>query len=247
MPDIENVPPIGDISSDQMDRIKAELGLMEQEADASTIGSADPIHRIEPTPIKRRRGRPRKYVRDENNRPIKDQPLDENSTEEIGVLPSPPLTSRDSKDIALRLKGILVGGTAIGAVLNPAIQMTDKEAENISTPLTAYLVRTEATSQIAKRVLNEYDLTAFVIATMAYMVRVIRDIRSERESNATPNGDESQGRRILQRVPTSQRVAESAIEPIAPETIGSNENGQEGAVGVQWPIPATKHGDVTEV
>lgn len=248
MADMENVPPIQDISTDQMDRIKAELGLMEAEAE---INSAEVITdgqtgESEPIPIKRRRGRPRKYLRDQFNRPIKDKPIEGSEEEPTVPLPAAPLTTRDAKEVAIRFKGILIGATQLGAVLDPAILMTDQEAENISKPLASYMLRTEATSKMAQRVLNEYDVVAFVLAIAAYMVRVVKDMRSEREQS-TEGNTEPKPRRTLQRVPTSQRVIEPETEQIAPETTGANENGQEGATGIQWPIPATKHGDVTEV
>lgn len=239
--DIPNVPPIQDLSDLDMDKIKSELGLMEAEAESGSETDT-PI-----VPLRRRRGRPRKYPRDQFDRPIKDKPLDEGIIrEKLGTLPSPPLTGKDSREIALRLKGILIGTTGLGAVLNPAIQMTEKEAENISTPLTAYLLRTEATSQIARRVLNEYDIAAFVIATLAYMVRVIKDVRSERESNSVTE-DSGSKRETLQRVGTSQRLVEPSIEQSFGETTPEDANGQEGPINSEWASTATKLRDATEV
>jgi len=246
---IPNVPPIGGLSNDEIDRIKAELGVTAPSfGDQIITEESESIDKSSPSqPIKRGRGRPRKYLRDIEGRPIKTQSSPSKSSEEpLGTLASPPLTGRDQKEIANRLKGILMGITSLPAVgINSAIQMTEKEAENIATPLTTYLMRTEATSQMARRVLNEYDLAAFVIATLAYMVRVVKEVRSERESSAIPNDQST--RRVLQRVPTSQRITEPATESTSSDSIGENENGQEGPVNRGWPITAADIRNPTEV
>lgn len=240
--DIPNVPPVAGMSEEERDRIKRELGLIASGDDSSSESEES----FQPITPRRHRGRPRKYHYDETGKPTK-VPLEstKDDREEFGTLPSPALTTRDSKEVANRLKGILIGSTKIGAVLNPAIEMTEKEAENISTPLTAYLVRTEATSKLAHRVLDEYDLTAFVIATLAYMVRVVKDVRSERQSNGTDQS--SQSRRILQRTPTSGRVVEPEIESALPQTNGENEEGQERPISRDWASVTTESRRPSEV
>jgi len=245
-----NVPPVK-FSLEEIEAVKQELGLDgNTDLPLESSESTTPITEQQPIPIKRRRGRPRKYYRDQEGKVLRDRPISPGDTpqeEPLGTLAFPPLIGRDSKEIAKRLQGILLGATSLPAVgIHPAIQMTEKEAENIATPLTAYLMRTEATSQMAQRVLNEYDLAAFVIATLAYMVRVIREVRSERESTAG-TADESQGRRILQRTPTSQRVVEPAVESPTPETTGEDEAGQERPVNREWASIATELRNPTEV
>lgn len=238
---IDNVPDFKMPDPDELARIRADLGV-------DKVLSEEPIQ--EDRPRHRRRGRPRKYARDEFGRVLKDQPLDPNSTSEepLSVLPSPPLTGRDTKEVAKRLSGILIGATSVGAVMNPAIQMTQSEADNIATPLTAYLARTEATSRIARQVLDEYDIAAFVIASLAYIVRVVKDIQNERQSarnQAIAAGRSPSG--IQQRVGTSQRAIESEIEQIVPDSNAENEDGQERPVNSDWASIAPIHRDVTEV
>ncbi len=152
-------PTVEPISLDDAEAIKQELGLIIQD-----------IQQNEERP--RRRGRPKKEKIEE----VEEQPKEF----QVPTLPSPPLTARDQKEIAKRFKGILIGATGVASVIKPYLQMTEDEAEAIATPLTTYLIRREPTSKIARQVLDEYDLAAFVLALAAYLVRIYHDYREER-------------------------------------------------------------------
>lgn len=84
-------------------------------------------------------------------------------------------TVRDAKEVAKRLEKMALGATGVLSIIRPHIQMTDREAENISDPLAAYLVRQEQFSPRIKEFIDHYDLAAAGIAFLAYLVRVYRD------------------------------------------------------------------------
>ena len=133
----------------------------------------------------------------------------------------------------------LVNASELGAVFNPHIKMTDKEAENIAKPFTSYVMRTESTSAIARRVVNDYDIAAFVLATLAYMVRVVKEIQSERAANSEQSiGVNRSPSGIPERVGTSQRTAEPNVAEVVPQTAGENANGQEGPIDIVGPFDA---------
>lgn len=228
---IENVPSFVSLDSDALERIRADLGvenLPDQEFTESM------------PPRKRRRGRPRKYERDEYGRVLKDKPLSPEQAAQteyqepkaLDTLPASPLTTRDSKEIAARLETLLQGASEVGAaLLNPHMKMIGKEAENIAKPLTSYVVRTEATSAVARRIINDYDIAAFVMATIAYMVRVVKDVQNERAANSERQTSEQRTPRgNPQRAPTTGRAIEPETPEVVSEVNGENASGQEGTI-----------------
>lgn len=132
----------------------------------------------EQDPPRRKRGRP---PGSKNKPKPSDFAPHRSEDSDLPTLTSPPLSTRDQKEVAKRLAGILTGVTGVASVAKPYFQMTEEEAEAIATPLSTYLIRQEATSGIAKQVLEEYDVAAFAIALAAYVVRVFLDYRAERE------------------------------------------------------------------
>lgn len=169
------MPPVQTLSDEEKEAIRAQFRAaaveVTEEIAANPEGLTTPSE-----PPRRRRGRPP----GSKNKPKVDSfaPV----TDSLPTLASPPLSTRDKKEVATRLAGILSGVTGVASVAKPYFQMTDEEAEAIATPLASYLIRTEATSGIARQVLDEYDVAAFVIAAAAYLVRVYRDFDSERKS-----------------------------------------------------------------
>src|SRR5574337_222147 len=152
-----DTPIVQKRSPEELAAIRAEFGHIAQQI------SEDPqsLH-IPATPPKRGPGRPRKNP----------EPVSFDDKGRLPILETPTLTKRDSKEVAARLSGNLEGATGVLGVAKPYLAMTNDEAKAISDPLASYLIRTEATSGIARKVLDEYDLAAFVIASFAYMVRV---------------------------------------------------------------------------
>lgn len=230
---IENVPGFATLDPDILASVREDLGVDNLLEETPTESAR---------PKRRRRGRPRKWARDSEGKPIVGVPVDQESSDQerpLETLKPNPLTTRDSKEIAARLQSILQGGSELAAVFNPAFQMQGKEAENIAKPLTSYIIRQEATSAIAQRVINDYDIAAFVIATLAYMVRVIKDIQNER---ATISEQQiAEGRRTsrgLERVPTSGRAIEPETSEIVPEVSGQNGVGPEGQDNLVGPFDA---------
>lgn len=231
----DSIPKFEPLPPDELEALRAKLGITD------LVNSLpDEPEEPEAPPIKRKRGRPRKYYRDQFNRPLKDQPIEEPET--LSTLPSPIPTGRDARELSQRFQQLLIGFSQIGAALDPAILMTDKEAENISKPLTTYLVRTEATSKLAHRVLDEYDLAAFVVASLAYIVRVAKDMRNERSSI-----EQEQPKLESRRAPTSGRAVESENQQAVVDNAESNENGQEGPIDREWASTLTKLRNPTEV
>lgn len=167
-----------DMDDEEKARIREEfLGLGVTTEDIGTTPQSE-------QPVKRGRGRP-KGARNKRPSTTSFQPirLDETNDGEETTFPTlktPPLTTRDQKEISLRFEGILLSATGIAALANPILQMTDKEAQAIAIPLSTYLLRQETTSKAAKQVLEEYDLVAFGLALAAYVVRVFRDFQVER-------------------------------------------------------------------
>ncbi len=155
--------------------IKQQLELPENEV-------TDPAP-IVPTPVvKRGRGRPRKHPL-----PV---PAVESSTDAVITpvvdtpLPPAPMTKRDEREVASRLKSMLQGGTGVMSNVKGYLEMTDEEAEAISAPLASYLVRNADTMPVARQVLENYDLAAITLGVAGYAARVARDRREEAAANA---------------------------------------------------------------
>lgn len=158
---------IPDFTLDDLDAVKAELGLSDIDE------SEKPIPQIQPQP-KRRRGRPRK-----NPLP----PEQEVSLPEKIIEPA-KLTKREERDVADRLAKLMTGITGLISVpTRPYVEMTDEEAKDISEPLASYLVRNADTVPIAREVLENYDLALIVLGICAYVVRVYGERRNEIASN----------------------------------------------------------------
>jgi hypothetical protein len=96
------------------------------------------------------------------------------------------LPQYESKEVQIRIKGMLQGGSGIAGVYRPYFKMTNEEADAISKPLSTYLVRRAPESQAVQNFLEHYDIAAFVLATLAYAIRVIRDDAEYRKSHAKP-------------------------------------------------------------
>lgn len=139
------------------------------------------VQQTEQPPPKRGRGRPPGSKNKPKPADFAPRYTDPEKTESLPTLNNPPLTTRDQKEVAKRLAGILEGVTGVASVAKPYLAMTPDEAEAIATPLSTYLIRQEATSGVAKQILEEYDMAAFAIAMAAYVVRVYLDFRAERE------------------------------------------------------------------
>lgn len=166
-------PQMQSLSEEEKAAIRAQFQVAMNEVESESPPSAEVS--AEPAPPRRRRGRPP----GSKNRP---KPTDYAPVNETPpTLATPPLTTRDQREVATRLAGILSGVTGVASVVRPYFQMTDDEANAIAIPLTSYLIRTESTSGMARQILDEYDVAAFVIAAAAYLVRVYRDFDSERK------------------------------------------------------------------
>jgi hypothetical protein len=198
------VPTIDPSSDDERARIRAEFGHIFKEVEENPIEQSAPRRRGRP-PGSRNKPKPQDYA------PV---------SEELPTLSTPPLSTRDQKEVAKRLSGILVGLTGVASTAKPYFQMTEEEAEAISVPLTSYLIRTEATSQIARQVLDEYDVAAFVIALAAYMVRVYRDFRTERE--------------LMRESRDRERTAQSTSRQVIPDNPVQTQEGEERPVNREF-------------
>jgi hypothetical protein len=171
---------------DEQKRIREEfLGIM-----ADVEASPE-----QPLP-RRKRGRPLGSKNKTGPNPQDYAPYHSDSSEPLPTLASPPLTSRDQKEVAKRLAGILEGITGVAGVAKPYFKMTPEEAESIATPFSTYIIRQEQFgSAAAKQILEEYDLAAFTIALAAYVVRVYLDFRKEREATKNDATTENRGPR----------------------------------------------------
>lgn len=210
---------------DEDRRAKMRAAFLEAAADDS-IDTSGVIQTDEQPAPRRGRGRPP----GSRNRPKPSDfaPTGPNVSEPLPTLANPPLSTRDQKEVAKRLAGILQGATGVASVAKPYFAMTDEEAEAIATPLSTYLIRTEATSGIAKQVLEEYDIAAFVIALAAYLVRVYLDARKEAENKeifkdveVTDNRKEKK-QSVRQRTDDKRDLART-IGSIVPESSQENE------------------------
>lgn len=229
-------PTVGLPDEDENARIRAQFAsiLSEPDIDTSTVRETE-----QPAP-KRGRGRPpgsKNKPKPGDYEPIYTDP--EKSA--LPTLTTPPLSSRDQKEVAKRLAGILTGVTGVASVVRPYFQMTDEEAEAIATPLSTYLIRQEATSGVAKQILEEYDVAAFVIALAAYVVRVYLDMMAERKQekeeraskvkNVTPRDDSPEARRetlrsVAAAVPESSTQSQEGTErPVSREFASTSEVG----------------------
>lgn len=179
-------PQVGGMSEEEKAKARAEF-LQLAEENPSTD---------QPSP-KRGRGRPpgsKNKARPSDYAPFRTPPtetvIDEATGQPIPTLAPPKLSTRDQREVAERLAGILQAGSSIASLAKPYFEMTDEEASNIAIPLSTYLIRTEATSKTAMQILDEYDLAAFILALAAYVVRVYMDFQKERKgikaTNVTP-------------------------------------------------------------
>jgi hypothetical protein len=170
--------PKFNITPEQLETIRDKLGI-----DASELPADDAPP---PTPIKRRRGRPRKYPISETGTTI--QELAEEEARRTGT-PVPPakLTKRDEKDVSERIANMLMGGTGILSQAKSYLAMTEDEARAISDPLGAYLVRNADTIPVANQILENYDLLAITLGVLAYVVRIYRERSDELAANRADN------------------------------------------------------------
>lgn len=217
-------PTVGSLDDEERAKVRAQF---------TQILSEAPEPGEQPYP--RKRGRPpgsKNRPKPSDYEPIYTTPTD------LPILASPPLTQRDQKEVAKRLAGILTGVTGVASVAKPYFQMTDEEAEAIATPLSTYLIRQESTSGVAKQVLEEYDLAAFVIALAAYMVRVYLDAKAERDDKhaeprnvTTTDEDTPESRRehlrtVAAAVPESSVQSQEGTErPVSRESASASEIG----------------------
>lgn len=224
-------PTVGMPEDDEARRAALRAAFFEAAADDSIDVSG--VKQTNEQPAPRRRGRPP----GSKNRPKPSDfaPTGPNVSEPLPTLANPPLTTRDQKEVAKRLAGILEGVTGVASVAKPYFQMTPDEAESIATPLSTYLIRTEATSGVAKQILEEYDIAAFVIALAAYVVRVYMDMRAERAIQEMPAKVVSDSRKdkpesVRER---NDRKRESArtVGAIVSESNDQNEDGAERSFG----------------
>ena len=227
-------PTIGMPEDDDSRRAALRAAFLEAAADDSIDTSE--VKQTDEQPAPRRRGRPP----GSKNRPKPSDfaPTGPNVSQPLPTLANPPLSTRDQKEVAKRLAGILEGVTGVAAVAKPYFQMTPEEAESIATPLSTYLIRTEGTSGVAKQILEEYDIAAFVIALAAYVVRVYSDMRAERaiaEMPAQVVNDERKAKKPSVREQTdSKRDLARTIGSIVQEPNGETEVGTEGSVSRQF-------------
>lgn len=227
-------PTIGMPEDDEARKAALRAAFMEAAADDSIDTSG--VRPTDEQPAPRRRGRPP----GSKNRPKPSDfaPVGPDVRESLPTLAAPPLTTRDQKEVAKRLAGILEGVTGVAAVAKPYFQMRPEEAEAIATPLSTYLIRTEATSGVAKQILEEYDIAAFVIALAAYVVRVYGDMRAERAIADMPAkvvSDERKEKKESVRERTDRkRESVRTIGSIVPEPNGQDEVGAEGSPSRQF-------------
>ncbi len=207
-------PTIGMPEDDESRKAALRAAFLEAASDESIDVTG--IRQTDEQPAPRRRGRPPGA----RNRPKPSDfaPTGPDVPKSLPTLANPPLTTRDQKEVAKRLAGILEGVTGVAAVAKPYFQMTPEEAESIATPLSTYLIRTEATSGVAKQILEEYDIAAFVIALAAYAVRVYGDMRAERQREEMPAKVVSDTRKEK---PESVRERNDRKRDLA-RTVGSN-------------------------
>lgn len=220
-------PTVGTPDEDELASIRAQFTSILAEEETPS----------EQPPPKRGRGRPP----GSKNRPKPSdyEPIYTDPDRELPTLAKPPLSTRDQKEVAKRLAGILTGITGVASVAKPYFQMTDDEADAIATPLSTYLIRQEATSGVAKQVLEEYDMAAFVIAIAAYVVRVWLDFKSERaegkerqepknvtpESRDTPEARRENLRTVTTAVPESSVQSQEGSErPVSRELASTSES-----------------------
>lgn len=189
-PTIPQVAPI--ISADLMEALRAQAGTGEAPPD----NVADTF--VQP-PVKRKRGRPRKYPVSETGTTVPE--LMEESTKLDSPLPPAKLGKRDEREVAERIANILMGGTGIASQAKDYLAMTEDEAKAIADPLSSYLVRNADTIPIAGQILENYDLLAITLGVLAYSVRIYRDRTNELAEARTNTNDEGRnGRRSLAEV-----------------------------------------------
>lgn len=229
-------PTVGIPDEEKLADIRSQFSSILSEPDIDTSH----VRETEQTPPKRGRGRPKGSTnrpKPSDYEPVYSDP----NREPLPTLATPPLSQRDQKEVAKRLAGILTGVTGVASVAKPYFQMTDEEAEAIATPLSTYLIRQETTSGVAKQILEEYDVAAFVIALAAYVVRVYLDMMEERKQekkerqekikNVTPVDDSPESRReslrtVVAAVPESSTQSQEGTErPVSRESVTASERG----------------------
>lgn len=102
-------------------------------------------------------------------------------------------------DLSIRGQAILKGTTGLGAIWRPHILMTDEEAQAICDPLASYLVRQAEYSEVIAEFIDRWDLFAVVIATLAYLVRVIKE-DNEYRATLRESGAERPRRRTVEQL-----------------------------------------------
>jgi len=223
------MPTVGLPDEDQAAAIRAQFAsILTEDIDTSGVRETEE----QPAPVRRGRGRPPGSKN--KPKPADFAPKYTDPEKQLPTLAAPPLTTRDQREVAKRLQGILEGITGVASVAKPYFQMTPEEAEAIAVPLSTYLIRQEATSGVAKQILEEYDVAAFAIALAAYVVRVYLDFRVEREATQ-PKKDKK---------PSVSDVADSKRDTL--RSIGSNV--PESSQADEVPVPVSReHVSASEV
>jgi hypothetical protein len=119
-----------------------------------------------------------------------------------GNLPtlSTGVKGRVASDLSVRGQQILIGTTGLGAIWRPHILMTEEEARAICDPLASYLVRQAEYSEVIAEFIDRWDLFAVVIATLAYLVRVIKEDNEYRDTVKQQRRIEEPRSRTVERV-----------------------------------------------
>lgn len=146
-------------------------------------------------------------------------------------------------DLSVRGQAILKGTTGLGAIWRPHILMTDEEAQAICDPLASYLVRQAEYSDVIADFIDRWDLFAVVIATLAYLVRVIKE---DNEYRAASRGSD----RIETTRPRRMEPVRNDVQERAANGSAGNENeihgGQQptsNVEGASW-ISTPNFGDI---
>ncbi len=196
---------IPSFSVDDLDLVREKLGITETpSADAPTTFE---------TPVRRKRGRPRKSPLPTPESVAADEP--------VSILPPAKLTKGEQRELAERLENILFTASGIPAVAldKSYIQMTQAEARNIAAPTASYLERVSEVNPIARQIIDHYDLAAIAIGLIAYFMRVVGDRRDEVRTRPTPirgTGKASALDRIAQHQASNSSVENEANDAEQP-------------------------------
>lgn len=144
-------------------------------------------------------------------------------------------TARDEKEVAKRFKSLLTGATGLPALARPHFQMTDEEAEDISEPLAAYMVRQEPLIPLVQEILDYTDVAAFSIATLAYIVRVWIDDAEYRSYRRLARDTEQPDH--IERItrPRNQANGANPVSPEGSEEVGGQGDPTQGGGDVEYP------------